>query len=102
MGLGLGSRVELGLGLDVAIRPSLATVLPSFRCWAAPSAAQARASTAACRVAVLMLVVACSWVWVGGWVDWYVGVGVGVGVGMGVKEGGAWRFVVWRGVEADQ
>ena len=50
----------------------------------------------------MMLVVACSWVWVGGWVDWYVGVGVGVGVGIGVKEGGAWQFVVWRGVEADQ
>ena len=49
-----------------------------------------------------MLVVACSWVWVGGWVDWYVGVGVGVGVGMGVEEGGGGGFVCGGGRQADQ
>ena len=56
-------RSGLGLGLDVAIRPSIATVLPSFRYWAALSAAAARASVAACRCAVLILVVACRRVW---------------------------------------
>ena len=87
-------RSGLGPGLVVAIRPSTATVLLSFRYWAALSAAAARASVAACRCAVLILVVACRWVWAGpavraragGWARrWNAGVGVRV------EESGEWR-----------
>ena len=94
MGLGLGLESGLGFGLDVAIRPSLATLLDSFRSSSEPLAAAALRS--ACLFATLMLVVAC------GWVDWCVSVGVGVGVGVGVEEGGSGGGLFGGEGEADQ
>ena len=81
-------------------------MLLSFRYWAALSAAAARASVAACRCAVLILVVACRLVWAGpavraragGWAR-----GWNAGVGVGVEESGGRRGLSGGGVEeADQ